>query len=77
MPTDIMEYNEKGLVHGYWEMYFSNGKLYYKGYYINGEKHGPWEYYCGNGELWYKGTLDMGEKVGLWFFSCEKIFYAD
>ena len=42
-------YNEKGEKHGYWEYYFGNGKLSYKGSYLNGEKHGYWESYYDNG----------------------------
>jgi len=37
---NITPYNRKGLKHGYWEMYFGNGMLFYKCYYINFKKYG-------------------------------------
>ena len=48
---DITPRNEKGERHGYWESYFDNGQLWYKGNYVNGNKHGYWERYYRNGEL--------------------------
>jgi antitoxin component YwqK of YwqJK toxin-antitoxin module len=56
-------YNDKGERHGYWERYYDNGQLSYKGNYVNGNKHGYWEIYFDNGNLYYKGYYDMGEKV--------------
>ena len=49
--TNITPRNEKGEAHGSWEYYWSNGQLYYKGNYVNGNKHGYWEYYWSSGEL--------------------------
>jgi len=40
MNKDITSYNTKGQRHGYWERYFSNGKLRYKCLYINGKENG-------------------------------------
>ena len=57
-------YNEKGEKHGYWEDYYDNGQLAYKGNYVNGEPHGYWEVYYENGKLHYKGYYDMGKRVG-------------
>ena len=51
MKKNITPYNEKGKAHGYWESYYSNGKLRYKGKYINGKQHGYWEEYHYNGQL--------------------------
>jgi antitoxin component YwqK of YwqJK toxin-antitoxin module len=48
---NITPINENNQPHGYWEHYFSNGQLYYKGNYVNGNRHGYWEYYWGNGKL--------------------------
>ncbi len=48
---DIRPYNDKGERHGYWESYYSNGQLGYKGNYVNGIKHGYWESYHYNGKL--------------------------
>ena len=33
-PKDIKPYNEQGELHGYWEDYYSNGKLNSKTYHI-------------------------------------------
>jgi len=59
--------NTKGQRHGLWECYWSNGKLMYKGSYINDERHGLWEeYYHENGKLWDKGSYLNGKRHGLW-----------
>ena len=39
---DKTQYNGKGQRHGYWEIYWSNGKPHYKGMYINGIDLGFW-----------------------------------
>jgi len=59
-------YNEKGEEHGYWENYYSNGQLDYKGNYVNGKKHGYWENYWSDGQLWHKGNYVNGKKHGYW-----------
>ena len=51
---DKAPYNEKGEAHGYWELYWSNGKLQYKGNFINGEQYGSLERYYTNGKIYYK-----------------------
>jgi antitoxin component YwqK of YwqJK toxin-antitoxin module len=51
---NITPYNELGQPHGYWEHYWSNGQLFYKGNYVNGKRHGYWEIYHSNGQLKYK-----------------------
>jgi len=43
--------NKDGKPHGLWEYYYSNGQLYTKGKYINGNADGLWEYYHYNGKL--------------------------
>ena len=48
---DITPINEKGERHGYWESYYSNGQLKYKGNFVNGKQHGYWEYYYYDGQL--------------------------
>jgi antitoxin component YwqK of YwqJK toxin-antitoxin module len=48
---DIRPYNDKGERHGYWEYYYLNGNLWYKGNYVNGNRHGYWEWYHDNGQL--------------------------
>jgi len=39
------EYNDNDEMDGYWEKYHSNGRLWYKGNFINGQFHGYWEWY--------------------------------
>jgi antitoxin component YwqK of YwqJK toxin-antitoxin module len=59
-------YNEKGEKHGYWERYYGNGRLWYKGNYVDGREHGYWEVYFDNGRLDYKGNYLNGKKHGYW-----------
>jgi len=59
-------YNEKGERHGYWEDYWSNGQLCYKGNFVNGQRHGYWERYYSNGKLWYKVNYVNGKEHGYW-----------
>jgi antitoxin component YwqK of YwqJK toxin-antitoxin module len=47
----INQYNEKGNRHGYWEIYWPNGTVCFKGSYNNGIKIGYCEIYWENGEL--------------------------
>ena len=35
--------NDKGKTHGYWEGYYHNGNLYYRGMFNNDKKIGYWE----------------------------------
>ena len=46
------KYNDNGLKEGPWEAYHYNGKLWYKGNYVNGKMHGLFEEYHSNGNLW-------------------------
>ena len=59
-------YNDKGEPHGYWEGYYTNGQLSYKGNYVNGKQHGYWESYYDNGQLDYKGNYVNGNRHGYW-----------
>jgi antitoxin component YwqK of YwqJK toxin-antitoxin module len=59
------EYNEQGQQHGPWEKYYRNGKLWYKGSFINGQRHGLWEDYYPNDNLYYKGNYVNGEPNGI------------
>jgi len=51
MNIDITPRNKEGQRHGYWEFYNTNGKLWSKGKYINGNQDGYWEFYNTNGKL--------------------------
>ena len=59
-------YNDKGQPHGYWEQYYSNGQLSYRGKFINGKKEGYWEDYWRNGELHFRGNYVNDERKGYW-----------
>jgi antitoxin component YwqK of YwqJK toxin-antitoxin module len=47
----IKPINNKGEPHGYWEYYYHNDNLWYKGNFINRKQHGYWEFYLTNNEL--------------------------
>jgi antitoxin component YwqK of YwqJK toxin-antitoxin module len=73
--------NDKGQRHGYWEVYYDNGQLYFKGDYVNGQRHGYSEEYHPNGKLEYKGNYVNGKKHGHWefyylsgLFNCERYY---
>ena len=63
---NIKPYNEDGEQHGYWESYYDNGQLSYKGNYVNGNRHGYWESYFSDGQLNYKGNYVNGKQHGYW-----------
>lgn len=52
--------------HGYWEQYYGNGQLRFKGYFVHGKKHG----YCvgcqPNGEVIYLGYYYYDEPIDNW-----------
>jgi hypothetical protein len=51
LTKDIKSFNDKGQRHGYWELYYYYGSLWYKRFYHNGKKVGYEEYYSYLGEL--------------------------
>jgi antitoxin component YwqK of YwqJK toxin-antitoxin module len=59
-------YNERGEKHGYWEFYYSDGKLMRKGNLVNGKVDGYWEEYYDNGQLEMKGNWVNGKLDGYW-----------
>ena len=49
---DITQYNQKGLQHGYWEVYHTNGSVMCKCFFNNGNQVGYEEWYrYDNGKL--------------------------
>lgn len=48
---DIRPRDENGDPHGYWEIYYINDELWYKGLFIHGERDRLFEYYAPNGEI--------------------------
>ena len=59
-------YNENNQRHGPWEDYWSNGQIFWKGDYLNGNKNGLFETYFDNGQLYWKGKYKNGEWHGLY-----------
>jgi len=58
--------DRKGNRQGYWEFYYTNGKLREKGYYIDDKREGLWKTYREDGSLSIKGVY-LNDKVdGLW-----------
>ena len=49
---------------GFWESYYENGQLNWKGSYKNDNLDGPWEYYHKNGQLSFKGNYVDGKEEG-------------
>ena len=65
--VQINQYNEYGK-QGYWEVYYDNKNLWYKGNFLNGFPNGYWEEYYENGLIYSKGSYKNGEKNGYWEF---------
>jgi antitoxin component YwqK of YwqJK toxin-antitoxin module len=61
---DITPTNDKVEKHGYWERYYLNGQLFFKGNFVNGKAHGYFEWYHSNGQLYFKGNFVNGEQHG-------------
>ena len=62
----INQYNIDGRKQGYWEEYYSDGNIEYKGNYKNGKEDGYWEYYWENGKIYSKGSYIDGSMNGIW-----------
>lgn len=61
---------QKRYFDGYFaESYHKNGKLNYKGSYLNNVRVGPWISYWDDGNLAYKGLYKNGSEIGYWQFS--------
>ena len=63
-----MENNDFIPKDGYYEQFYDDGSLDYRGAYLNGKQHGEWESYWGNGNLWYRGSFNNGQLIGHWEF---------
>jgi uncharacterized protein len=62
----INQYDIDGNKTGYWEEYFSNGELDFKGSYKNGLRDGYWVEYYSSGNLWFKGSYKDDLRDGYW-----------
>ena len=63
--SEIRTY-KRGLRHGVWAKYYTNGKLEYKGNCKNGYIHGQYTGYYENGQLKEEGRLKKGYRDGEW-----------
>ena len=54
MESSILknQYNAEDYKDGYWELYYTDGELAYKGNFLNGFQVGYWEYYHSKNELY-------------------------
>lgn len=46
--------------------HFSNGRVKYAGFRLDGEMHGAWSWYRLDGSLLRTGQFDHGRQVGAW-----------
>ena len=62
---------------GYWEEYYDNGKLMYKGNYKDGKLCGYWEYYFSSGKIYFKGSHKDGIRDSYWerYYSNGKLMH--
>ncbi len=65
-PDCIKPRNAKGEAHGFWELYFDNGKLFYKGNFINGKEDGWFKENHLSGKTDMRGYHINGVRHGLW-----------
>ena len=72
--NNIMSFNEKNQLHGYYERYWYNGNLWYKGHYINGERTGFWEIYHINGEI-YEEIFYVKKLVRLLYYFLQRLSF--
>jgi antitoxin component YwqK of YwqJK toxin-antitoxin module len=70
--------NKIGQRHGYWETYYGNGQLSYKGSYVNGKCFGFHGFYFDDGSLCYKGYFIKDKEYGYYQndYLKTKIYYA-
>jgi hypothetical protein len=56
----INQYDLDGRKQGLWEDYYENGRIRYKGNYVNGIWEGNWEWYYDNGKISSKASYVNG-----------------
>ena len=68
-------YSKPNVFHGEYSLYNSNGCLWVKGNYVDGEKDGRWVHFSEHCELRTEGKYDNGKPVGesVWYWSGEII----
>ena len=68
-------YDENGLRHGEYVIYYDNGRVNYSINFLHDIKHGLWEGYNYDGELLHRGYMNMGRKIGYWYYSYQQNEY--
>jgi len=74
---------QKGLEHGSWVNYHSNGVISDSGSYVDGNREGPWKYWHENGRISMEGEWSNGARSGRWIFyynnrqQAEEVYYQD
>ena len=63
---NVFDNQEKNI--GKWKYYHQNGKLHYKGYFLEGKRVGKWKGYHPNGKRKFKGKYIDDTKIGIWKF---------
>jgi len=61
---EIKKHYKNGKLHGSWEMFYSNGQVYWRMNYKNGKDDGPFEKFHPNGQLLYRENYKDGKLVG-------------
>ena len=57
-----------GIKEGYWEEYYSNGKLQCTGFTNDNAQVGYWKFYFENGHIFSEGVFDdNGNPIGTWY----------
>ena len=70
------QYDDMGFRHGYWETYYPNGQLWYKGNFKNGFRDGYWEIYYQNGLRIFSGTYFNNQFAGYCQLINKEHYYA-
>ena len=46
--------------------HYTNGKVKFTGFRLNGEMHGAWSFFRTDGSVMRRGRFDRGRQVGTW-----------
>ena len=73
---DKRQLNEKKQAHGYWEVYYPDGTLHFKGLFVNSDVVGPYESYSEDGSLTLKCNMLNRTIYGFCEHIGNEIYYA-
>jgi antitoxin component YwqK of YwqJK toxin-antitoxin module len=68
--------NDKNQAHGYWEVYYPNGNLHFKGLFVNSHVVGPYEAFYEKGGFIIKANFFNGKTYGFCEHLENKMYYA-